>query len=129
MTKLIVRDVRSDEINFCLNSWLKSFERHSPLQGPDYFKVFHGIVDGLLATCETKVILADSTVAGYAVSMPGRLYWVYVKHAVRQLGFANALLEEIGFNEDWISPQPSKVWQHTKLGARKIPFYLPFGTL
>jgi hypothetical protein len=99
------RALEPKDVNFLLNSWLKSFRPSCPLVSDEvYFREQKRLVLRLLE--DTNVLLAcdpvdPGVIWGYLVGASdgqgfGVVHWVYTKHALRKFGIARALLAQAG---------------------------------
>jgi GNAT superfamily N-acetyltransferase len=105
-----IRDFRDEDLNFILNSWLKSF-KPSYYAGsiPDdmYWDVYESVFRRILKNSDVNVACdpeSEYTIYGYSVTedldVPV-VHWIYVKQPFRSLGIAKDLVNASDlFNRD-----------------------------
>lgn len=84
------------DLNFVLNSWLKSNRNeHQHVTNEVYYTFYKKIIAELLSKADT-VIACDpadhNSIWGYIVYEPSTVHYIYVKHALRRFGIANSLM-------------------------------------
>lgn len=94
---IILRPATQDDVNFVLNSWLKSFKESSwfNISGKPYWRGHRLLILKLMRTKElTIACMKDDTnaIVGWSCTEPGVIHYVYVKRPFRRFGVAKTLL-------------------------------------
>jgi hypothetical protein len=96
-----VRKIKSSEIPFVCNSWIKSYANNplNFLKGDDYPAEKHKEITAIIDHSDILIITPSNLpelIIGYIVYKDNILEFLYVKFAYRKQGFAKRLWEEAG---------------------------------
>lgn len=119
-----IRPISQLDVNFILNSWLKSFRGAffvKDIHPTTYYAEHHSVCSELLQTCQTYVACSDSDpteIYGFicAEYISGTLvvHYIYVKHTFRNMGIAKALLAQFA-----VAPGTMSFYTHHNSVAHK----------
>jgi len=102
-----LRSPETEDLNFIKNSWLKSYRDNPAValaNNMTYFRHMHGIIDRLLCSPTTRVVVAcdpgmPGQIFGYgvaeAVGDSLHLHWIYTKHPFRNFGILKDIEAEL----------------------------------
>lgn len=124
--------------NLILDTWKRSY-RYNKLvrmlgaEGDDYYRFQQAMIEALLDCSVTKMAEVklgggQSVCIGYAVASDGCLHYIYVKHAYRRMGVANAILGLFD-GLDHCSAYLDKPWQSAWLIGRNKLVYNQYRAL
>ena len=106
MNELIrIRSRQDGDFNFILNSWMKSYKKHSGVRPDVYFVEHHKLVHHILSRAETLVACSkdDPTqIYGYLVYEPDVftiIHFAFVKQTFRHLNVMRELLSKINLTD------------------------------
>ncbi len=100
---ITTRDGVPDDVNFILNSWLKSYRKSREgwgLEPEVYYQMQHDRATGILSVASVRVVTPEgspNTILGWMCWEPAasRIHYVYVKKEFRLSGVARSLLAEL----------------------------------
>lgn len=105
---IVIRPSESGDRDFILATWLRSYQRYSPVTNripkSIFFKFHQTLIKRILNNVDVDIAVAADkedprVILGYAVGHPegGILHWVYVKKNFRSAGVAERLIESRGY--------------------------------
>lgn len=99
------RSARPEDINFILNSWLKSYRCHEDMTrmtNDDYFKYYKQQITSLLQTASVNVLCEaedDNFIYSWLcydiVKSDLIIHYIYTRYSHRKLGCAKRLIDEL----------------------------------
>jgi GNAT superfamily N-acetyltransferase len=104
VSDFIITDGNDEAKSLIYATWLRSYKSSSPraknIPRDVFFAEHHDVIAGILDRSTTEVKLAvlpddPDVVLGWAVTEPGIVHYVYVKHMLRRHGLATALLAHV----------------------------------
>jgi len=99
MSKFEIRNADNGDINFIVNSWLKSYRASCPLVSDlVYFDYQKRLIMKIFETATVTLAIDPDDPAhifGYIVHEGSVIHYCYVKHSLRRFGIARALLATI----------------------------------
>lgn len=105
MSDVTFRPPTNEDLNFIVNSWLKSYREAQPaVPNAQYYEGQKRLILDLLSRCDTVLAVdpeAPSHVLGYLCyerGSPDVIHFVYVKFALRRNGLASLLVERAGIS-------------------------------
>ena len=94
------REAKDDDLNFILNSWLKS-NRHnySHIDNDTYYRQYKNHVVELLQNSVTLIACSEEDpdhIYGYITFEDGIMHYLYIKYTFRKMGMGTELIEISG---------------------------------